>query len=162
MPRVSRVMVCACAPPPLRFGVYDQLSPANADVGGISGGSVGCLRARIVAMRASEVTSYSCHLYVTSANAKLTRTRRNPAETRSMESTGKIRISDANSGGKLDRRISVAPMMDWTDRHCRYFLRGFSPDVLLYTEMIPAAAIGRGGRRAGRLRRDQPELRLSE
>jgi len=24
-------------------------------------------------------------------------------------------------------------MMDWTDRHCRYFLRGFSPDVLLYT-----------------------------
>ena len=32
-------------------------------------------------------------------------------------------------------------MMDWTDRHCRYFLRGFSPDVLLYTEMITAAAI---------------------
>jgi tRNA-dihydrouridine synthase A len=35
-------------------------------------------------------------------------------------------------------------MMDWTDRHCRYFLRGFSPDVLLYTEMITAAAILRG------------------
>jgi len=35
-------------------------------------------------------------------------------------------------------------MMDWTDRHCRYFLRGFSPDVLLYTEMITAAAIVRG------------------
>ncbi|MGA7823583.1 MAG: tRNA-dihydrouridine synthase, partial [Steroidobacteraceae bacterium] len=47
---------------------------------------------------------------------------------------------------KLDRRISVAPMMDWTDRHCRYFLRGFSPDVLLYTEMITAAAIVRGDR----------------
>lgn len=44
----------------------------------------------------------------------------------------------------IDRRISVAPMMDWTDRHCRYFLRGFSPDVLLYTEMITAAAILRG------------------
>jgi tRNA-dihydrouridine synthase A len=42
--------------------------------------------------------------------------------------------------------ISVAPMMDWTDRHCRYFLRGFSPDVLLYTEMITAAAILRGDR----------------
>jgi tRNA-dihydrouridine synthase A len=40
-------------------------------------------------------------------------------------------------------------MMDWTDRHCRYFLRGFSPDVLLYTEMITAAAILRGDR--GRL-----------
>jgi tRNA-dihydrouridine synthase A len=35
-------------------------------------------------------------------------------------------------------------MMDWTDRHCRFFLRGFSPDVLLYTEMITAAAIARG------------------
>jgi tRNA-dihydrouridine synthase A len=46
----------------------------------------------------------------------------------------------------LDRRISVAPMMDWTDRHCRYFLRGFSPDTLLYTEMITSAAILRGDR----------------
>ncbi len=45
---------------------------------------------------------------------------------------------------QLDRKISVAPMMDWTDRHCRYFLRGFAPDVLLYTEMITAAAVLRG------------------
>ena len=45
-----------------------------------------------------------------------------------------------------DRRISVAPMMDWTDRHCRYFLRGFAPDTLLYTEMINAPAILRGDR----------------
>ena len=37
-------------------------------------------------------------------------------------------------------------MMDWTDRHCRYFLRGFSPRVLLYTEMITAAAIVHGDR----------------
>lgn len=37
-------------------------------------------------------------------------------------------------------------MMDWTDRHCRFFLRGFSPDVLLYTEMITSAAILRGDR----------------
>ena len=42
--------------------------------------------------------------------------------------------------------ISVAPMMDWTDRHCRYFLRGFSPHTLLYTEMITANAILRGDR----------------
>jgi tRNA-dihydrouridine synthase A len=47
----------------------------------------------------------------------------------------------------LDRRISVAPMMDWTDRHCRYFLRQFSPRVLLYTEMIVAQAILKGDRR---------------
>lgn len=37
-------------------------------------------------------------------------------------------------------------MMDWTDRHCRYFLRGYSPRVLLYSEMITAAAILRGDR----------------
>jgi len=47
----------------------------------------------------------------------------------------------------LDRRVAVAPMMDWTDRHCRYFLRGFSPGALLYTEMITAAAIVRGDAR---------------
>jgi len=46
----------------------------------------------------------------------------------------------------IDRRISVAPMMDWTDRHCRYFLRGFAPDTLLYTEMITTGAILRGDR----------------
>ena len=38
-------------------------------------------------------------------------------------------------------------MMDWTDRHCRYFLRGFSPGALLYTEMITSAAIVRGDAR---------------
>ncbi len=37
--------------------------------------------------------------------------------------------------------------MDWTDRHCRFFLRGFSPGALLYTEMITAAAILRGDRK---------------
>ncbi len=46
-------------------------------------------------------------------------------------------------------------MMDWTDRHCRYFLRGFSKHVLLYTEMITAAAILRGDRE--RLLRFDPE-----
>lgn len=38
-------------------------------------------------------------------------------------------------------------MMDWTDRHCRYFLRGSSPRFCLYTEMITAAAVLRGDRR---------------
>ena len=46
----------------------------------------------------------------------------------------------------LDRKIAVAPMMDWTDRHCRFFLRLFSPRVLLYTEMVVANAILRGDR----------------
>jgi tRNA-dihydrouridine synthase A len=47
-------------------------------------------------------------------------------------------------GISMDRRVSVAPMMDYTDRHCRYFLRLLSPSALLYTEMITAAAIVRG------------------
>lgn len=40
--------------------------------------------------------------------------------------------------------IAVAPMMDWTDRHCRYFLRLLSPGAMLYTEMVTAAAIHHG------------------
>lgn len=41
-------------------------------------------------------------------------------------------------------RLSVAPMMDWTDRHCRYFMRLLNPSALLYTEMVTAAAIHHG------------------
>ena len=44
-------------------------------------------------------------------------------------------------------RLSVAPMMDWTDRHCRYFHRQFSSQALLYTEMVTAPAIVRGDAR---------------
>ena len=35
-------------------------------------------------------------------------------------------------------------MMDWTDRHCRYFMRLISPDILLYTDMLTSAALVRG------------------
>ncbi|WP_425057171.1 tRNA dihydrouridine(20/20a) synthase DusA [Rhodovulum adriaticum] len=44
-------------------------------------------------------------------------------------------------------RLSVAPMMDWTDRHCRYFHRVMSAQTLLYTEMVTAPALVRGGAR---------------
>ena len=40
--------------------------------------------------------------------------------------------------------VSIAPMMDWTDRHCRYFYRLISKNVQLYTEMITTKAILRG------------------
>ncbi len=46
----------------------------------------------------------------------------------------------------LDRRLSVAPMMDWTDRHCRYFHRLLSRETLLYTEMVTAKAVIHGDR----------------
>jgi len=44
----------------------------------------------------------------------------------------------------LDRTLSVAPMMDWTDRHCRYFHRLLAPSALLYTEMVTTGAIIHG------------------
>ncbi|GEA13516.1 tRNA dihydrouridine(20/20a) synthase DusA [Alteromonas sp. KUL49] len=45
------------------------------------------------------------------------------------------------SAQKLNRKFSVAPMLDWTDRHCRYFLRLLSRNTLLYTEMVTTGAI---------------------
>ncbi|MBY6153326.1 tRNA dihydrouridine(20/20a) synthase DusA [Vannielia litorea] len=42
-------------------------------------------------------------------------------------------------------RLSVAPMMDWTDRHCRFFHRQLTARTLLYTEMVTAPALVRGG-----------------
>ena len=42
-------------------------------------------------------------------------------------------------------RLSVAPMMDWTDRHCRYLHRLLCRNALLYTEMVTAPALVRGG-----------------
>ncbi|HHJ17505.1 MAG TPA: tRNA dihydrouridine(20/20a) synthase DusA [Gammaproteobacteria bacterium] len=45
-----------------------------------------------------------------------------------------------------DCPVSVAPMLDWTDRHCRYFLRLISRHVRLYTEMITSAALLHGDR----------------
>ena len=47
----------------------------------------------------------------------------------------------------MKRTISVAPMMDCTDRHERYFLRLISKNVLLYTEMIVSEAIDRGDKK---------------
>ena len=46
----------------------------------------------------------------------------------------------------LDQRLSIAPMMDWTDRHCRSFHRLLAPHALLYTEMVTEAAIRFGKR----------------
>lgn len=41
----------------------------------------------------------------------------------------------------IDRRLSIAPMMAWTDRHCRYFHRLLAPGALLYTEMVHTGAV---------------------
>lgn len=51
---------------------------------------------------------------------------------------GRIELHNAS-------RLSVAPMMDWTDRHCRFFHRLLSRHTLFYTEMVTSAALVRGG-----------------
>jgi tRNA-dihydrouridine synthase A len=61
-----------------------------------------------------------------------------------MQNSRKIGISFENQTTLIDRRLSVAPMMDWTDRHCRFLHRLYAPHALLYTEMIVAPAIVRG------------------
>ncbi len=45
------------------------------------------------------------------------------------------------------RRLCVAPMMAWTDRHCRYFHRILAPSALLYTEMVTTGAVLHGDRK---------------
>ncbi|WP_415192320.1 tRNA-dihydrouridine synthase, partial [Psychroserpens sp.] len=44
----------------------------------------------------------------------------------------------------IDHRLSVAPMLDWTDCHCRYFYRLMSKHTVLYTEMVTTGAILHG------------------
>lgn len=53
--------------------------------------------------------------------------------------------------------ISVAPMMDWTDRHCRYFHRLIAPSVTLYTEMVTTGALIFGKEKDRFLRYDKKE-----
>ena len=45
---------------------------------------------------------------------------------------------------RIDRRLAVAPMMDVTDRHCRFFLRQISRHTVLYTEMVTTGALLHG------------------
>lgn len=58
------------------------------------------------------------------------------------------------------RRFCVAPMMDWTDRHCRFFLRQLSKHTLLYTEMITTGALLHGDAQRF-LRHDETEHPLA-
>ncbi|MCW8889865.1 MAG: tRNA dihydrouridine(20/20a) synthase DusA [Sedimenticola sp.] len=44
----------------------------------------------------------------------------------------------------INRTLSIAPMLDWTDRYCRYFLRLISKHTLLYTEMVTTGALLHG------------------
>ncbi len=72
----------------------------------------------------------------------------------------KSATTPVNKGSAVSRRFSVAPMMDWTDRHCRFFLRLLSKNALLYTEMVTTGALINGD--ADRfLRHDEAEHPLA-
>jgi tRNA-dihydrouridine synthase A len=47
----------------------------------------------------------------------------------------------------INRKLSIAPMLDWTDRYCRYFLRLITRNTLLYTEMVTTGAILHGDKK---------------
>src|SRR5262249_20732814 len=53
---------------------------------------------------------------------------------------------NANEMSRLDRIFAIAPMMEWTDRHCRFFHRLLTRRALIYTEMITTGAVLRGDR----------------
>ena len=55
-------------------------------------------------------------------------------------------IENEKSRFCVNRRFSVAPMMDWTDRHCRFFHRLLTRRTLLYTEMLTTGAVLHGDR----------------
>jgi len=46
----------------------------------------------------------------------------------------------------MDHRFSIAPMMEWTDRHCRFFHRLLTRRALIYTEMVTTGAVLHGDR----------------
>ncbi|MFT5719810.1 MAG: tRNA-dihydrouridine synthase A [Motiliproteus sp.] len=56
----------------------------------------------------------------------------------------KTAAKPATTRSTVDRTFSVAPMLDWTDRHCRYFHRLLTQRALLYTEMVTTGAILHG------------------
>ncbi|MDE2421831.1 MAG: tRNA dihydrouridine(20/20a) synthase DusA [Gammaproteobacteria bacterium] len=55
-------------------------------------------------------------------------------------------MNSQNAAKSNAKRISVAPMMDWTDRHYRHFARMFHPDAWLYSEMVTTGALIFGDR----------------
>ncbi len=52
-----------------------------------------------------------------------------------------VNVAATKAPRTLDSPLSIAPMMDWTDRHYRYFMRQLTKQTLLYTEMVTTGAI---------------------
>ena len=55
-------------------------------------------------------------------------------------------VTTLSTCAQSDWKLCVAPMMEWTDRHCRHFHRLLAPHARLYTEMISTGALLHGPR----------------
>jgi tRNA-dihydrouridine synthase A len=62
------------------------------------------------------------------------------------KAVGPTRLVKFNENNMLERRFCIAPMMDWTDRHCRFFHRCLTRRALVYTEMLTVNAVLHGKR----------------
>jgi tRNA-dihydrouridine synthase A len=69
-----------------------------------------------------------------------------PLRSRAMICRGKSRPLNPYSFSVISHKICVAPMLDWTDRHCRYLHRLLSRHALLYSEMVTTGALIHGDR----------------
>jgi tRNA-dihydrouridine synthase A len=98
------------------------MRPDKAEPAGVSGGGSPPSRLLMVARRGSTV-------YASAVNFRLA-----------------VRAAPNRTMALSMHTFSVAPMMDWTDRHCRFFHRELTRHALLYTEMVTAEAILRGDR----------------
>ncbi|MEH6824908.1 MAG: tRNA dihydrouridine(20/20a) synthase DusA [Motiliproteus sp.] len=63
---------------------------------------------------------------------------------KNLKTPAKTATTPATARPAVDRTFCVAPMLDWTDKHCRYFHRLLSQHALLYTEMVTTGAILHG------------------
>lgn len=61
-----------------------------------------------------------------------------------MSASENLFLNQKDNSNQMVKRISVAPMMDWTTKDYRYFARLFNPNVVLYTEMVTTGAIIHG------------------
>lgn len=71
---------------------------------------------------------------------------REPCETQDCSTSPPLRKQGLQEEDERLHLFCVAPMLDWTDRHCRFFLRLLSQHVLLYTEMVATGAMVHGER----------------
>ena len=116
-----------------------HLVAVDADLSCVADGAVCLLAGLIVAMRIGTRPDSIGTLY-----QALDKTPQNPRKSvrnTLNEITAKPGSKPETTRPEPSRRFSVAPMMDWTDRHCRFFLRLLSKHALLYTEMVTTGAL---------------------